>query len=383
MTHYFERNIVEIKVEYTECLCNVLVPLIYEGIKAIYKSAVTISEKLDTGSKVNPNIKNPGILKVFQGCLKDIPTLNKHTIEVETKRIKEASKCSEWFDDLVKAVVKSYIILLTFNASGKKCKLVNDKYHEKVDTIEFIHKCYIECARIFFNSPELFWQGYDNPTQQQNMNKAMDHIKIAVCEAIKKMLPIKLILQEYLMNDYIEEPILEQSKSKHIGLTKISHGGSPEKVNKFNILESSSESSHKSSHKKSYHGKEILEDSRHSHSSHHSDHSTHSGHSHKLSDHPQQNNPMIPPIIQPTIPIQTLQPIIQPTAQTITKQIAPIVTQANTQIQSVAPKDDKYISSPFPIRKSVVKSFEEEIFNDKHSNTQERDNFFEKYINDH
>ena len=138
MTHYFEKNITEIKNEYTECICNILAPLLYEGIAAVYKSATLISKQLDVSSRIDPNIKNPGITRAFQVCLKDIPTLNRHSIEVETNRIREASKCSDWFDDLFKAVIKSYIVLLTFNASGKKCKLVLEKYHERVDTAEVI-----------------------------------------------------------------------------------------------------------------------------------------------------------------------------------------------------------------------------------------------------
>jgi hypothetical protein len=124
---------------------------------------------------------------------------------MEVKRIKEYSRCSELFDDLIKAVVKSYIILLTFNASGKKCKLVIEKYHEKININDFIHKCYIECANIFYNNPELFWNESDKETQQVCKNNAYDCIKQGVIEAIHKILPVKDILREYLSNDYIEE----------------------------------------------------------------------------------------------------------------------------------------------------------------------------------
>jgi hypothetical protein len=36
MTHYFEKNIVEIKNEYTDFLTNMMAPLIYEGIQSLY-----------------------------------------------------------------------------------------------------------------------------------------------------------------------------------------------------------------------------------------------------------------------------------------------------------------------------------------------------------
>ncbi|AYV78259.1 MAG: hypothetical protein Edafosvirus8_9 [Edafosvirus sp.] len=205
MTHFYERNIVEIKSEYTTFLTNIITPLIYEGIKSIYDKASKLNDKFNDKAKSDPNVEVPGILKIFQICLKDISSLNNHEIELEMNRIKEKSKCSDIFDDLIKAVVKSNIVLLTFNASGKHCQLVNDKYHEKIDTKNFIHKCYIECARIFYNNPDLFWHEFTTLDIKRNQRESYELIKIAIAEAIRKMLPIKLILEEYLKNDYIQE----------------------------------------------------------------------------------------------------------------------------------------------------------------------------------
>lgn len=207
MTHFYEKNIVEIKSEYTSYLVNVLTPLLYEGIQSTYNHAVERSSKFDSLSKTNPKLKNPGILKIFQTFLKDIPTLSASAVDVETKRIKEFSRCSEWFDDLVKAVIKSYIVLLTYNASGKTCKLVSEKHHEKINVNDFIHKCYIECSVVFYNNPELFWQGHNKENMQLCKNTAHKLIKNAIIDAIHKMLPIKSILQEYLSNDYIIAPL--------------------------------------------------------------------------------------------------------------------------------------------------------------------------------
>ena len=61
------------------------------------------------------------------------------------------------FDDLVKAVIKSNIVLLTFSTSNKQSDLVNNKYHETIDVNDFVHKCYIESARVIYNNPQLFW----------------------------------------------------------------------------------------------------------------------------------------------------------------------------------------------------------------------------------
>ena len=213
MPHFHERNIVEIKNIYTTFLVNTLAPLLYEGIKSLYENAERINIKAKNAEKTNQNIVNLGILKIFQLCLKNIPQWNNHLVDTETKRIKEQSKCSEWFDDLLKAVVKSYIVLLTYSADAKSCEIVNNRHHESIDTNYFIHNCYIECAKVFFNYPEIFYQEYSTLEIKRNQREAIEIIKKAIEEAIKNMLPIKIILQEYLSNDYIRENNLYGNKN--------------------------------------------------------------------------------------------------------------------------------------------------------------------------
>lgn len=201
MNHLYEKNIVEIKNEYTTFIANIIAPSIYEGLKSLYTVSLTTHKKLEEQHLKNPrNEKSPGVLKIFQTCLKDIPSLNNHKISQEAERIRVNCKCSEWFDDLIKAVIKSNIVLLTY--SKNECDIVKQKYHEKIDTNEFIHKCYIESARIVYNNPELFWHEFPTLEIKRNQRDVCELIKIAIREAIRKMLPMKLILQEYLNNDY-------------------------------------------------------------------------------------------------------------------------------------------------------------------------------------
>ena len=131
MDYFYERNIVEIKNEYTIFLINIITPFIYEGIKSVYAFSINTDNEFNERGKHDPDIKSPGILKLFQLSLKEIPTLNNHAIEVEVNRIKSGSKCADWFDDLVKAVIKSNIVLLTFNNHKKVPDIVKEKYHDK------------------------------------------------------------------------------------------------------------------------------------------------------------------------------------------------------------------------------------------------------------
>jgi hypothetical protein len=181
-----------------------MTPLIFEGIHSMYKDAMSFRNKSLQKSESEKEIAGvPSILKIFQYCLKETEKMNEHLIESETNRIRIGSKCVEWFDSLVKAVIKSYIVLLTYNISDKKCELVEQKYHEKVQINHFIHKCYIESARKFYNSPELFWHKLQPLQIKKNQRDCFEIIKLSIKEAIRKMLPMKIILREYLKNDYI------------------------------------------------------------------------------------------------------------------------------------------------------------------------------------
>jgi len=123
----------------------------------------------------------------------------------ELDRIKAASKCPDYFEELVKGVVKSYIILLTFTSNMKKSPVIEAKYHEHISVANFIHKCYIESARSFYNSPGLFWHKYPPLKVKENQTEIFNIIKNSIKEAIRQMLPMKLILHEFLQNDYMNE----------------------------------------------------------------------------------------------------------------------------------------------------------------------------------
>lgn len=194
MASYHEKIIVDIKNEYLTCLLNILTPEIYVGLMSIYKYSCDKSKQQRDGQVAST-------LEIFKFCLSEIVNLNHIAIENETKRIKEACRCSEWFDDLVRAVIKSYIILLTYNNGGKIENSPNSKYHEKINVNDFVHKCYIECATTFCANPELFVNECNMETfVQRPMCLTLTHkcIRQAIIEAIHKVLPMRQILWDYL-----------------------------------------------------------------------------------------------------------------------------------------------------------------------------------------
>ena len=132
----------------------------------------------------------------------------KFILDGETNRIKHGSKCYDWFDDLVKATIKSHILLLTCPSKTKKSESLDAKYYENVNTEDFLHKCYIESAKLFYNNPELFWHDLKPIKAKRNQKMIIDMIRKSIESAIRKSLPMKIILEDFLNNDpYDEENI--------------------------------------------------------------------------------------------------------------------------------------------------------------------------------
>jgi len=179
----------EIKNEYTEHLIDTISPFIYEGMNSIYREAVRIAEETDSKDK---------ILLIFQKLLQSVPQWNQIKIEEETNRIKTASNTSEYLDDLVKAVIKSNIILLSY--SNSISNLIGQTFYNNFTTAVFIHRCYTECAKDVYNNPYLFFHDVGQMDFKRNQIIIQQNIQSGIGRAIRKILPISIILKEYLVN---------------------------------------------------------------------------------------------------------------------------------------------------------------------------------------
>ena len=177
--------LLEAKGEYHKHLQNILTPHIYEGILHIY-------------SKSSEAGKNR--LKYFQSFLEGVPKWNEEIIEKETERIKYESTCT-WLKDLVEAVFISNTLILVTTSNKKS----NIDLEIKIPTeSQFIHKCYIEVAREFYKNPYLLDDTLKSSERQKNMRKSLELINGSINETVRKLLPIRNILNKYL-NDNIEE----------------------------------------------------------------------------------------------------------------------------------------------------------------------------------
>merc|ERR1712146_129189 len=175
------------KNEYTIQLLNILSPHIFEGFES---------------KKIIKKGEEKKILKAFQQFVKRIPSWNTNLIENETIRIKAASRC-DFLHNLLKAVIKANIILL----SNSKLEEINiEKKYLDIPLEKFIHRCYIECARQFYNTPYLYYHDIRPIERKKHQRECYDIIKQSIKEAIRKMLPVNHILDKYLGSKV--EPIL-------------------------------------------------------------------------------------------------------------------------------------------------------------------------------
>ena len=193
--------LVETKNEYTIQLINILSPHIYEGFESIYTESKKIIKKGEEKK----------LLKAFQQFIKRIPDWNTNLIENETIRIRNASRC-DFLHNLLKAVIKANIILLS-NSNSTSSKSVIEKKYFDISLNKFIHRCYVECARQFYNAPYLFYHDMKPIDRKRNQRDCYDIIKNSIKEAIRKILPVQHILNKYLGDnlklgiDEVDKPI--------------------------------------------------------------------------------------------------------------------------------------------------------------------------------
>lgn len=191
--------LVETKKEYTTQLVNIISPFIFDGIQSLYEEACKVS-------------KDNEELKIFQNFLKKIPGWNPLILESETTRILKESGCEDLLPQLLSAVVKSNIMVLTNTPPERKNTI---RLPKDIDFQRFIHFAYIETAKSIYENPYLFYHKFSVFDVKKNQRDAKDAIKSSIHEAIRKLLPLQYILKEYLVEESTAKP-QEQDFDKSI-----------------------------------------------------------------------------------------------------------------------------------------------------------------------
>lgn len=199
------RYLTESKNEFFNFLCEILIPNIYHGLCEMLEYSINMYNMLEERRKRDKTINNPGIVNIFKMCLRDISTLNNLEIDNEYKKIKQNSKCSEWFDELVKSTFKSHVLFLTYDPSIENSTYKDNEIYNSLSIKDFIHKCYVESSEYFLDNCDVFVKKSDRK------EKIYEIIKNCINNSIRKTLPYDNILKEYMRINFTIEKKKEES----------------------------------------------------------------------------------------------------------------------------------------------------------------------------
>ena len=183
----------EAKQEYTSQIKDIFTPQIYLGLKSMYNAAKEFCSKT----------RSNNVLKKFQTILSNTPHWKQDKLLTEFNRIELASKC-DYIEDLITALFISHTKVLASIKLKSKSKSIN---MDVPTGTFFVHKVYIECARKFWAHPYLFHTECSNLELQRNLLQTETLIKECIMETVRKLLPVKDVLKEYLGNDYNDDDL--------------------------------------------------------------------------------------------------------------------------------------------------------------------------------
>ena len=215
-----------VKKEYQEQLVSILSKQIYTGIKQLYNDV----------KKQCMKTRDRNIMAKFQEQMSLVSQWSNDLVGRETQRIIQKSQC-EYLPDLIAAVFLSNTKILS--ATSKKKQIDVD-----VPTLSiFVHGIYKEVARSLYSNPELIRDyDLDKWEQQRNYRECKVLIDKAIEETIRKHLPFKNILSNYLefsINDVEEEPI-KSKNSKYGGRRKVYQSDDEESLESYASWDSDS-----------------------------------------------------------------------------------------------------------------------------------------------
>ena len=191
----FGKVIVDAKNTYTDYLMSILIPPLYDGFASLYKKSIEYETRFIKAIKINDNIQNPGVMKIFKYFLHSLKKMNANLINDEVVRIKINSKSDHIFDNLIKAVIKSNVDVLMCIANEK---IIDDNFYKSIDINAFVHKCYIESAVYVFNNPYLFYHQFSEHELFTNKQLVCNIIKSGIKNSINSILPMSKILETFL-----------------------------------------------------------------------------------------------------------------------------------------------------------------------------------------
>lgn len=176
----------EARSEYTKQLATFIVPSLVTWFQQLWSR--------------NANNKQQ-CLSLFQNDCEEIARWNQDRIHDEVRVLIERTGC-DYMEDLMTAVFIAHTKVLTAVRLSQKQKKLSITV-PKLD--HFVHRVFRESARSFWKSPFLFMDVGAVVDRQKNVLQIEALAAEAITTAVRSLLPVKQILQDYLEDDGQEE----------------------------------------------------------------------------------------------------------------------------------------------------------------------------------
>lgn len=176
----------EARSEYTKQLATFIVPSIVAWFQTLWARNASDRQRC---------------LSAFQNECEEIARWNQDRIHDEVRVLLERSGC-DYMEELMTAVFVAHTKVLTAVRLSSKQKKLSITV-PKLD--HFLHRVFRECARCFWKTPFLFMSDGGVVERQKNILQVEALASEAITTAIRGMLPVKQILQDYLGDDADEE----------------------------------------------------------------------------------------------------------------------------------------------------------------------------------
>lgn len=176
----------EARSEYTKQLATFIVPSLVSWFQQLWSRNATNKQQC---------------LSLFQTDCEEIGRWNQDRIHDEVRVLIERTGC-DYMEDLMTAVFIAHTKVLTAVRLSQKQKKLSITV-PKLD--HFVHRVFRESARSFWKSPFLFMDVGAVVDRQKNVLQIEALAAEAITTAVRGLLPVKQILQDYLEADGHEE----------------------------------------------------------------------------------------------------------------------------------------------------------------------------------
>jgi hypothetical protein len=174
--------------DFTEHLVDVISPFVYEGIISIYKDSYKMAKDKGDDTKV---------IYIFQKYLVAVEQWSIDMIHKQTERIKIKSLTSDYLEKLLQTTIKTEVILMTLNPMAQANGMDINSYSSQIKLTDFIHRCYIECAKEAYNYSFLFYDNVNTLEYNRNQLTVNDLFKKSILKAVRKTVPIKSVIEQF------------------------------------------------------------------------------------------------------------------------------------------------------------------------------------------